>query len=220
MPATSPIVPVSETLGGRVDDVVRVLRNGGVVAIPTDTVYGLAAAFDDDDAVERLFRIKGRPANLAIPLLIDCANSVNRYVSSVPESFWSLANAFWPGQLTIVMRKSDLVSERLTAGRNTVGLRVPDHRLPRHLSKSLGRAITGTSANLSGSPSLATASEVEEQLGSAVDLIVDGGATSAPISSTVVDLSGETPTIVREGRITPEDIWRAIGGRPLASDTL
>ena len=211
MPATSPIVPVSETLGGRVDDAVQVLRNGGVVAIPTDTVYGLAAAFDDDDAVERIFRIKGRPANLAIPLLIDCADSVHKYVSDVPESFWSLADAFWPGQLTIVMRKSDRVSQRLTAGRNTVGLRVPDHRLSRHLSKSLGGAITGTSANLSGSPSLTTAKEVEEQLGSVVDLIVDGGATPGPISSTVVDLSGDSPIILREGRITLEDIRRDIG---------
>ena len=211
MPATSPIVPVSETLDGRVDDAVQVLRNGGVVAIPTDTVYGLAAAFDDDDAVERIFRIKGRAPSLAIPLLLNSADAVEQYVAEVPESFWSLANAFWPGQLTIVMRKSDLVSERLTAGRNTVGLRVPDHRLPRHLSKSLGGAITGTSANLSGSPSLTTAKEVEEQLGSAVDLIVDGGATPGPISSTVVDLSGDRPTILREGRITLEDIRRAIG---------
>lgn len=211
MPATSPIVPVSETLGGRVDDAVKVLRNGGVVAIPTDTVYGLAAAFDDDDAIERIFRIKGRAPSLAIPLLLNSADAVEQYVTKIPESFWALAAAFWPGQLTIVMRKSTLVSERLTAGRNTVGLRVPDHRLPRHLSKSLGRAITGTSANLSGSPSLTTAKEVEEQLGSAVDLVVDGGATPGPISSTVVDLSGDRPTILREGRITPEDIRRAIG---------
>lgn len=211
MPATSPIVPVSETLGGRVDDAVKVLRNGGVVAIPTDTVYGLAAAFDDDDAIERIFRIKGRAPSLAIPLLLNSADAVEQYVTKIPESFWALAAAFWPGQLTIVMRKSTLVSERLTAGRNTVGLRVPDHRLPRHLSNSLGRAITGTSANLSGSPSLTTAKEVEEQLGSAVDLVVDGGATPGPISSTVVDLSGDRPTILREGRITPEDIRRAIG---------
>ena len=211
MPATSPIVPVSETLGGRADDAVRVLRNGGVAAIPTDTVYGLAAAFDDDDAVERVFRIKGRPSDLAIPLLLDSADTVEQYVTNIPESYWALAAAFWPGQLTMVMRKSESVSERLTAGRGTVGLRVPAHPLPRHLSKSLGRAITGTSANLSGRPSLTTAKEVEGQLGNAVDLIVDGGATGGPVSSTVLDLSGESPTILREGRITLEDIRQAIG---------
>ena len=211
MPSISSSVPVRETLGGQADEAVRILRKGGIVAIPTDTVYGLAAAFDDEEAVERIFHIKGRSAGLALPLLIDSADAVERYVAEVPESFWALAAAFWPGQLTMVMRKSVLVSERLTAGRNTVGLRVPDHRLPRHLSRSLGKAITGTSANLSGSPSLTTAKEVEEQLGNAIDLVVDGGATNGPISSTVVDLSDDSPTILREGRITLEDIRRAIG---------
>ena len=211
MPATSPTVPASETLGDRADDAVRVLRKGGVAAIPTDTVYGLAASFDDEEAVDRIFCIKGRAPSLAIPLLLDSADAVEQYVTKIPESFWALAAAFWPGQLTMVMRKSDLVSERLTAGRNTVGLRVPDHPVPRHISRSLGKAITGTSANLSGSPSLTTAKEVEEQLGRAVDLIVDGGATNGPISSTVVDLSGDSPTVLREGRITLEDIRRAIG---------
>lgn len=211
MPSISSSVPVRETLGDQADEAVRILRNGGVAAIPTDTVYGLAAVFDDEEAVERIFRIKGRSAGLALPLLIDSADAVEQYVAEVPESFWALAAAFWPGQLTMVMRKSVLVSERLTAGRNTVGLRVPDHRLPRHLSRSLGKAITGTSANLSGSPSLTTAKEVEEQLGNAIDLVVDGEATNGPISSTVVDLSDDSPTILREGRITLEDIRRAIG---------
>ena len=210
MAATSPIVPVSETLGGRADDAVRVLRNGGVAAIPTDTVYGLAASFDDDDAVERIFRIKGRPANLAIPLLIDSAESVERYVAEVPESFWALAAEFWPGPLTIVLPKSRHVSNKLTAGRDTVGLRVPDHWLPRYISKSLGKAITGTSANLSGSPSLTTAVAVKEQLGDAVDLVIDGGAARGTTASTVVDLSGDMPSILREGSITLDDIEMAI----------
>ena len=176
MPAISSSVPVRETLGGRADDAVRVLRNGGVAAIPTDTVYGLAAAFDDEEAVDRVFRIKSRPSGLAVPLLLDDASSVERYVSDVPESFRALATTFWPGPLTMVLRKSHLVSDKLTAGRDTVGLRVPDHRLPRYISKSLEKAITGTSANLSGSPSLTTAQEVEAQLGDAVDLVIDGGA--------------------------------------------
>ena len=210
MPAISSSVPVRETLGGRADDAVRVLRNGGVVAIPTDTVYGLAAAFDDEEAVDRVFRIKSRPSGLAVPLLLDDASSVERYVSDVPESFWALAKTFWPGPLTIVLRKSHLVSDKLTAGRDTVGLRVPDHRLPRYISKSLEKAITGTSANLSGSPSLTTAQEVEAQLGDAVDLVIDGGAARGTTASTVVDLSGDTPTILREGSITLEDIEKAI----------
>ena len=117
---------------------------------------------------------------------------------------------FGLGPLTIVLRKSHLVSDKLTAGRDTVGLRVPDHRLPRYISKSLEKAITGTSANLSGSPSLTTAQEVEAQLGDAVDLVIDGGPACGTTASTVVDLSGDTPTILREGSITLEDIEKAI----------
>ena len=210
MPSLSSSVPVPETLDRRADDAVRVLRNGGVAAIPTDTVYGLAAAYDDEQAVERIFRIKGRSSRLAIPLLIDGADMVEPYVASVPGPFWPLARAFWPGPLTIVMRKSRLVSDRLTAGRDTVGLRVPDHWLPRYISKSLDKAITGTSANLSGSPSLTTAEAVQERLGSAVDLVVDGGASGEPVSSTVVDLSADAPAILREGKITLDDINHAI----------
>lgn len=210
MPSISSSVPVRETLGGQADEAVRILRNGGVAAIPTDTVYGLAAVYDDDEAVDRVFRIKSRPSGLAVPLLLDAASSVERYVSDVPESFRALAEKFWPGPLTIVMRKSPLVSDKLTAGRDTVGLRVPDHRLARYISKSLDKAITGTSANLSGSPSLTTAQAVSEQLGHLVDLVIDGGDASGTTASTVVDLSGATPTILREGSITLDDIEKAI----------
>ena len=210
MPAISSSVSVRETLGDRADDAVCVLRNGGVVAIPTDTVYGLAAAYDDEQAVEQIFRIKSRPSGLAIPLLLNDASSAERYVSDIPESFWVLTMAFWPGPLTVVLPKSEEVSRRLTAGRDTVGLRVPDHWLPRYISESLGKAITGTSANLSGSPSLTTAQAVEAQFGSAVDLVIDGGEAPASTSSTVVDLTGGTPTILREGEISLDDIERAI----------
>ena len=210
MPATSSSVPVRETLGSQADEAVRILRNGGVAAIPTDTVYGLAAAYDDEKAIDRVFRIKSRPSGLAVPLLLDDASSIERYVPDVPESFWALAKTFWPGPLTIVLRKSSLVSDKLTAGRDTVGLRVPDHWLPRYISKSLGKAITGTSANLSGSPSLTTAQAVQEQLGEVVDMVIDGGESSGTTASTVVDLSGDTLAILREGSITLDDIEKAI----------
>ena len=210
MSAISSSVLVRETLGGRADDVVRVLRNGGVAAIPTDTVYGLVAVYDDEEAVDRVFRIKSRPSGLAIPLLLDDVSSVERYISETPASFLALATTFWPGPLTLVLRKSHFVSDKLTAGRDTVGLRVPDHWLPRYIAKSLEKAITGTSANLSGSPSLTTAQAVEEQLGDAVDLVIDGGEARGTAASTVVDLSGGTPTILREGSITLEDIEKAI----------
>ena len=210
MPETSSSVSVRETLGGQADEAVRILRGGGVAAIPTDTVYGLAAVYDDARAVDRVFRIKSRPSGLAVPLLLDDERSVVRYVSDVPDTFWALAKTFWPGPLTIVLPKSHLVSNKLTAGRDTVGLRVPDHWLPRYISKSLGKAITGTSANLSGSPSLTTAVAVKEQLGDVVDLVIDGGAARGTTASTVVDLSGEMPTILREGNITLDSVKKAV----------
>lgn len=210
MPATSFNVPVGETLRGRVADAARVLSNGGVVAIPTDTVYGLAVAYDDEQAVERLFRLKSRPLGLPVPLLLDHAGSVECYVTDIPDVFWDLAEAFWPGPLTMVLPKSDAVPNRLTGGRDTVGLRVPDHWLPRCIVESLDRAITGTSANLSGLPPLTTAQSVEEHLGNAVDLVIDGGPASQSTASTVVDLSGNAPTILRKGRISAHDIEFAL----------
>ncbi len=202
-----------EALRNRVDDAVRVLGDGGVVAIPTDTVYGLAAAYDDEEAIERIFRIKGRSATVPIPLLLDDAKSVRRYVSTVPDTFWTLTDAFWPGPLTVVLPKSDAVSSGLTAGRSTIGLRVPDHWVPWHISRSLGRAITGTSANISGSPSLVTAAEVEKQLGKLVDLVVDGGPANQLLASTVVDLSATNVEMLRPGRIPFSEIERVLSAR-------
>ena len=201
---------VQETLSSRVNDAVRILRDGGVVAIPTDTVYGLAAAFDDEEAIERIFRIKGRSADVAIPLLLDDPRHANRYLSTVPDAFPLLADAFWPGPLTVILSKNRDVSARLTGGRNTIGLRVPDHWVPRQIAESLGKAITGTSANISSTPSLTTAQEVEEQLGKAVDLVVDGGPVKHAIGSTVVDISGVQPELLREGRIPFSEIKRVL----------
>lgn len=204
---------VDETLRARADDAVRVLREGGVVAIPTDTVYGLAAVFDDENAVERLFRIKARPPQLAIPLLLDDSQSVHPYVSEIPDMLWALTGAFWPGPLTVVLPKSDTVSNALTGGRSTIGLRTPDHWVPRYIAECLGKAITGTSANRSGSPPLTTANAVEEQLAGEVDMIVDGGPAKEPISSTVVDLCGNHPSVLRAGKISDKEIDRVVLAR-------
>jgi L-threonylcarbamoyladenylate synthase len=199
-----------KTLRRRADDAVRVLREGGVVAIPTDTVYGLAAACDDDEAIDRIFHIKGRSARVAMPLLLHDAASIHNYVSSVPHTLWALAEAFWPGPLTLVVPKNGEVSSRLTAGGDTVGLRVPDHWVPRYIVESLGKAITGTSANISGSPSLMTAEAVEASLGHVVDLVVNGGPANQPAASTVVDLTGENWKIIRHGRVSLEMIEQAL----------
>ena len=132
-------------------DAVSVLRRGGVVAVPTDTLYGLAVSALDVAAVERLFRIKGRPESRAMPLLLADAADIDRYAAEVPQVAWALAEAFFPGALTLVLRRGDVVPEAVTGGLDTVAVRVPDHPVPRTIVRELGAPITGTSANRTGS---------------------------------------------------------------------
>ena len=135
-----------------VDEAVEVLRNGGVAAIPTDTVYGLAAHGLDAAAVGRVFEVKGRPVGMALPLLLADTRDLPLCCVDVPDSALSLAAAFWPGSLTLVLRRSDAVPDIVAAGGATVAVRVPDHPVPREIARHLGSPITGTSANLSGAP--------------------------------------------------------------------
>ncbi len=195
----------------QLDAAVRLLRNGGVVAIPTDTLYGLTAAASDVGAVKRLYRIKGRPAAMAVPLLIADESQLEVYSSCVPRVARRLARAFFPGALTLVLPKSGLVPDVVSGGGNSVALRVPDHPVPRTIVNRLGGAITGTSANRSGAPSPTTAQEVRRQLGSDVDLVVDGGRCRGGEASTVVDVTGPIPRVLRQGSVAREDLEEALG---------
>ncbi len=190
---------------------VRLLRGGGVVAIPTDTLYGLAAAASDVGAVERLYRIKGRPAAMAVPLLIADESQLDTYGSCVSDVARALARAFFPGALTLVLPRSGLVPDAVSGGGDTVALRVPDHPVPRRIVRMLGCAITGTSANRSGAESPTTARDVRRQLGSEVDLIVDGGECRGGVASTVVDVTGASPRILRQGAVSREDMEAVLG---------
>ena len=194
-----------------VDEAVEVLRNGGVAAIPTDTVYGLAAHGLDAAAVGRVFEVKGRPRGMALPLLLADAGDLPRCCVDVPDSALSLAAAFWPGSLTLVLRRSDAVPDIVAAGGATVAVRVPDHPVPREIARRLGSPITGTSANLSGLPPATTASEVREQVGDRVDYVLEGGSVCSGVPSTVLDLTGPEPVIVRQGAVAPEAIGVALG---------
>jgi len=189
---------------------VAVLRGGGLVAYPTDTVYGLAADATNDAAVERLFAAKQRRADQSMPLLIASPHELAQVAAEVPEVAERLIAAFWPGGLTIVLRKAASFHSRAIIG-ETVGLRVPDHAAPRELVRLLGGPITGTSANLAGGPQPLTADDVRGQLGDAVDLVIDGGRCAGERPSTVVDCSASPPRIVREGAITREELVRAAG---------
>lgn len=188
---------------------VEVLRRSGLVAYPTDTVYGLAALPTDARAVERLFEAKRRAPDQAVPLLLASPTDLAQVAADVPDVARRLMHAFWPGGLTIVLHAGP--GFRSPAVGATVALRVPDHPVPRELARLLGGPITGTSANVSGGPEPLTADDVRSQLGDSVDLIIDGGRCRGDRPSTVVDCTVEPPRIVREGAIGREELVRAAG---------
>jgi len=185
---------------------VSILRAGGIVAYPTDTVYGLGASANLPWAIETIYEVKERPLNMPLPLLLSDVSQITGVAESVPEIAWSLINAFLPGALTLVLQKSSSVSDIISGGGTTVAVRIPAHSVPVALVEGLGAPIVGTSANLSGKPSPLTAGEVHSQLGSKVDFIIDGGPCPGGKESTVVDVTGETPAVLREGAITLKEI--------------
>ena len=198
-------------LSAQVDLAVGHLKRGGVVAIPTDTLYGLAASAVDPIAVARVFQIKGRPAGMAMPVLLADAQDMDLYASDVSEVARKLARRFWPGPLSLVLSRSAALPDAATAGGDTVALRVPDHPVPRAIAHRLGAPITGTSANPSGRPPATSAAAVREQLGDAVDLVVDAGESPIGEGSTVIDATGPTLVVLRAGAISIADISKAAG---------
>jgi L-threonylcarbamoyladenylate synthase len=183
------------------DEAIRVLRAGGIVALPTDTVYGLAVAMDASGGIERLFEAKRRPSDRAIAVLLADADQAAAIATLTPVGR-RLAAAFWPGGLTLVLptRGDRPLPEGLTAGRATVGLRVPDHASPRVLAAALGPLPT-TSANLSGEAEASDAAEIERRFGGMIELILDGGPARGGPASTVVDATGSQARVLREGAI-------------------
>lgn len=205
--------PLTDALERQVALAVDLLREGGVVAYPTDTLYGLGADAFNEQAVERVFVIKGRPHGMPLPLLLADADALAQVASDVPPLARVLAERFWPGALTLVIPRSAKVPE-LVSGRGwKVGVRVPDHPVPRELARRLGAPITGTSANKSGGPDPKTAEDVRKQLGKTVDMVIEGGGLPAGQPSTVLDLTGPSPRIVRAGAITKEALEAACGLR-------
>lgn len=184
-----------------------VICTGGVIAYPTDTVYGLGADPKNAGAVRKLFGIKGRQADQPILLLIKDASEVRDWASEVNPAAERLMKKFWPGPLTLVFKAKPNVMAELTGGTGTIGLRVPGNVLTRQLLAALGTALTGTSANISGRPSPRTAQEASEVIGGMVDLVLDGGRAEGGNPSTVVDVSTERPKVIREGAIPSGEIF-------------
>ncbi len=204
-------MPEQSAIEKQIKLAISILKKGGIVAFPTDTVYGLGANPLNEQAVERIYKAKNRPRNLPLPLLLAEKSDLLKVASVVPEIAWQLAERFLPGGLTLVLRKSSWVPDTVTAGGDTVAVRIPDHPVPIALIRGLGTPIVGTSANLSGRTSPVTAEEVRQQLGDAADLIVDGGRCPGGTESTVLDVSGRVPVLIREGAIPRAELEKICG---------
>ncbi|MDE0042013.1 MAG: L-threonylcarbamoyladenylate synthase [Candidatus Poribacteria bacterium] len=188
---------------------VQLLRDGGVVAFPTDTVYGVGVDPLQPEAVRKLYRIKGRPDNKPIAILVGSIEDVERVAQTPSGNFSRLAERFWPGGLTLIVEARDLPPE-ITAGGSTVGVRMPNHPLTLELLRGFGGPIATTSANRSGEPPATSAEEVGAQLGDCVNLIVDGGDTITKVASTVLNLSMSPPQILRQGAISEESLMECL----------
>ncbi|TAN54141.1 MAG: threonylcarbamoyl-AMP synthase [Betaproteobacteria bacterium] len=190
---------------------VEILRAGGLVAFPTETVYGLGADAANPAAMARLYAVKRRPADHPVIVHFPDAASAFEWARDVPEAAHRLAACFWPGPLTLILKRSPQARDFVTGGQDTVGLRVPSHAVAQALLHAFGGGVAAPSANLFGRLSPTTAAHVREDLGAAVDLVLEGEPVSVGIESTIVDLSGEAAVLLRPGHIRQEEIETVLG---------
>lgn len=198
----------------------RILRDGGLVAFPTETVYGLGANALDPEAVGRIYDAKGRPGDNPMIVHIARASDIGQLTPRLSPEIIRLIEHFWPGPLTLVLPKKDMVPLRTTGGLSTVAVRMPDHPAALELIEAAGVPIAAPSANLSGKPSPTTAAHVIEDMSGRVDAILDGGECRVGIESTVLDMSGAAPTILRPGIVTRESIEAVLGREVLLDPAL
>jgi L-threonylcarbamoyladenylate synthase len=189
-----------------IQEAAKWILNGGLVAIPTDTLYGLAADPFSAAAVARVFAVKGRAAERALPVIAADGAQAEEYLGRLPEAGQRLAERFWPGPLTLVVSAPRTLARDVTGGTGTVGVRVPGDAVARAICAEAGRPITATSANVSGEPATADPDQVERTLGDRLDLLVDTGMTRGGAPSTIVDVTGADPVLVRAGAISWDDI--------------
>jgi tRNA threonylcarbamoyl adenosine modification protein (Sua5/YciO/YrdC/YwlC family) len=188
----------------------ELISRGRVVGVPTDTFYGLAADPFNLAAIEEIYRVKGRPEDRALPILVSSIEQAITLARDVPPLFLTLAQKFWPGALTLLVDASHKLPLKITANKGRVALRWPASRVVSALIEQWGAPITGTSANISGHPSCSNAEDLMMQLGDQLPLILDSGETGALLSSTIVDLGGERWQVVREGLVSEQEIERAL----------
>lgn len=189
----------------------EILKNGGLVALPTETVYGLGANGLDPTAVEHIFQAKGRPQDNPLILHIPSPAHLDRYCRDIPESAYLLAEKFWPGPLTMILHRQDKVPDVVTAGLDTVGIRCPDHPVTRAILELCQVPVAAPSANTSGKPSPTTARYVWDDMAGKIDAIVDGGPCQVGLESTIIDLTCTPPRLLRPGGVTLEQLRQTLG---------
>ena len=197
------IIPANE-----IQAALKILQNGGIVAFPTDTVYGLGALAFNNNAIESIYEAKNRPIEKAIPILIGDLSDIDKIADEIPNMALRFASRFWPGSLTCIVPKTQTLPLAVSAT-STVAVRIPDHVDARALLRAAG-PMAVTSANISGGANPSTAQEVYDQLNGRIPLILDGGTTQGGIPSTLVDCTGELPMILREGPITLDELLSAL----------
>lgn len=205
-------------LGADIAHAASVLAGGGLVAFPTETVYGLGADATSAAAVARIYAAKGRPPEHPVIVHLASADELGAWAADVSDAARALAARFWPGPLTLIAKRASHVLDAVTGGAPTVGLRVPSHPMARALLAKFGRGVAAPSANRFGSVSATTATHVVTDLGDAVDYILDGGACPIGVESTIVDVSTDVPALLRPGGV-PREAIEAFLGRPLAAAT-
>lgn len=196
---------------GAVETAARILREGGLVGMPTETVYGLAANALDAEAVAKIFEAKGRPQDNPLIVHISEFDQIERLVSVLPESARALAEAFWPGPMTMVLPKSQLIPDLVSAGLPTVGIRFPSHPVARALITAAGVPIAAPSANRSGLPSTTTAEHVLRDMEGRIEAVLDGGPCGVGVESTIITLASDPPRLLRPGGITLEQLRSVLG---------
>ncbi len=206
---------IVKTEDGNEDEVIReageILKSGGLVAFPTETVYGLGGDALKEDAARRIYSAKGRPSDNPLIVHIADIGALDELACEIPDSAYKLADAFWPGPLTMIFKKKDIVPYGTTGGLDTVAIRMPSHPVAHRLIKDSGVYIAAPSANLSGRPSPTRAEHVIEDMDGRIDMIIDGGAIEIGIESTIVDVTCEVPMILRPGYVTADMIKEVLG---------
>jgi L-threonylcarbamoyladenylate synthase len=206
---------IVKTEDGNEDEVIReageILKSGGLVAFPTETVYGLGGDALKEDAARKIYSAKGRPSDNPLIVHIADIGALDELASEIPECAYKLAEAFWPGPLTMIFKKKDIVPYGTTGGLDTVAIRMPSHPVAHRLIKDSGVYIAAPSANLSGRPSPTRAEHVIEDMDGRIDMIIDGGAIEIGIESTIVDVTCEVPMILRPGYVTADMIKEVLG---------